>query len=342
MRLDARRLATFLRDPGKCRAVLLYGEDAGLIRSRADLLVAAVAGAADDPFRVTEIGRPTPSELMGAASALPLTGGRAVVRVREVTDAATEAVRAIMTGPSAGFVVLEGMGLPARSKLRAALESAELGAAIACYPLEGRDLARAAQELAAERGMAIDAETIQWLSGGETDYGQLRQNIEKLALYKDLKGAIDLSGAQDCFTGGSNPSMDDALFAATEGDVAACDRALALALEGGQAAASAMRAAILHIQRLLRARRSIDAGLSPEQALARLRPPLFWRRQQAFGRALALWQAPVLAGLLTALQDGERWCKHTGIPAEAVCAEALLGIAMEAASERGRAAVSRF
>jgi hypothetical protein len=35
MRVDARRVAGFLRDAWSCRVVLLFGEDIGLIRERA-------------------------------------------------------------------------------------------------------------------------------------------------------------------------------------------------------------------------------------------------------------------------------------------------------------------
>ena len=56
--------AAFLRDPGACRVVLLFGDDTGLIRERAEALVRLVAGALDDPFRVAELAR----EDVGAAA----------------------------------------------------------------------------------------------------------------------------------------------------------------------------------------------------------------------------------------------------------------------------------
>ncbi len=55
MKLDARSVPGFLRDPGACRVVLLFGDDAGLIRERAEALVRVVAGTLDDPFRVAEL-----------------------------------------------------------------------------------------------------------------------------------------------------------------------------------------------------------------------------------------------------------------------------------------------
>ena len=59
MKLDARQIEGFLRDPGAAQVVLLLGDDVGLIRERAKRLVVAVTGAVDDPFRVVELDRET-------------------------------------------------------------------------------------------------------------------------------------------------------------------------------------------------------------------------------------------------------------------------------------------
>ena len=45
MKLAAARVEPFLLDPGDCQVVLLYGDDAGMIRERGAALVRAVAGA---------------------------------------------------------------------------------------------------------------------------------------------------------------------------------------------------------------------------------------------------------------------------------------------------------
>ena len=57
MKLSPQRVPAFLRDPGSCRVVLLYGEDDGMIRDRAVALVRAVAGSLDDPFLVANLVR---------------------------------------------------------------------------------------------------------------------------------------------------------------------------------------------------------------------------------------------------------------------------------------------
>jgi len=330
-----RRSPGFLRDPGACRVVLLYGDDAGLIRFRADALVEAVIGRLDDPFRVTELGREAATGLPAVAASLPLAGSRPVVRVRDATDAITDAVKMVLAGPGEALIVLEGINLPTRSRLRTLLEGTEAGAAIGCYPAGGRDLERFVLETAAEFGISIGAEALHWTcSQVEGDHGQVHREVEKLALYAGKGGMVDLLTAQACLSAVRNLSLDDALFAATEGDLTRCDRALTAAMEDGQGAASALRAALLHIQRLLRTSQLIDGGYSPERALSAVRPPVFWHRQISLRRALDCWQTPTLAHVLDALSDAERRCKQTGAPAQAICRQALMGIAGQAAGTR--------
>src|SRR5213080_4034376 len=122
MKLSPQRVAAFLRDPGGCRVVLLFGEDVGMIRDRASALVRAAAGSLDDPFLVAELNRDETGRLVEEAASLPLTGGRRVVRLREASDAATAAVTAILKGSAPALVVLEAPGLPTRSRLRSVVE----------------------------------------------------------------------------------------------------------------------------------------------------------------------------------------------------------------------------
>ena len=221
MKLAPQRVAAFLRDPGACRVVLLYGEDHGMIRDRAAALVRAVAGSLDDPFLVAELSRDDVGRLADEAASLALTGGRRVVRLREATDAATEQVTAILKGPAPALVVLEASGLPTRSRLRSLVEAAPDGAAIACYPEEGRALADTIRAVLTEAGVGIDADALAWLSDQlGADRVSTRGEVEKLALYVGPGGRVDLDAAMACVGDLAGLSLDDALFAATEGDVA--------------------------------------------------------------------------------------------------------------------------
>jgi len=161
-------------------------------------------------------------------------------------------------------------------------------------------------------------------------------------LHAGIGGVVDLAAAMACIGDVAGLSLDDALFAATEGDVAGLDRALELALAGGQAAPSALRAGLSHLQRLHRAGLVVAGGASPEEAMRAARPPVFWQRQPAFTRALRLWPVAALEAALNGLNEAERSCRRTGAPVETICRNALMVIARRAAAtQRGSGLATR-
>jgi DNA polymerase III subunit delta len=338
MRVDARRLDAFIRDPGACRVVLFHGDDVGLIRVRAETMVRSVAGALDDPFRVTELDRENIGRLADEAATLSLTGGRRVVRLREVTDAAaTAAVQAVLAGPAPALVVIEGAGLATRSRLRTLLEGAPDGAAIACYPEDGRTLVETIRRVLATADVQVDREALAWLGSQlGADRASTQAEVEKLALYAGPGGRVDLQAAMTCVGDLAGLSLDDALFAATEGDVAMTDRALEMAIAEGATAVGVIRAGLMHLQRLHRARLAADDGASAADATKAARPPVFFRRLGAFSRAIGLWSTPMLTAALIGLADAERACKRTGAPDLAICRNAVLTLARRAAAVRAR------
>ena len=336
MKLPPQRVAGFLRDPGKCGVVLLHGEDHGMVRDRAAALVRAVAGSLDDPFLVAELNREDIGRLADEAASLPLTGGRRVVRLREAADAATEQVAQILKAAAPALVILEAGELPSRSKLRTLVEGAPDAASIACYPEEGRALTDTIRTVLTEAGASVDGDALEWLTDQlGADRVSTRQEAEKVALYVGPGGRVDLDAAMACVGDLAGLSLDDALFAATAGDVAMTDRALELAMAEGATPVGMLRAGLMHLQRLHRVRLTMDEGQSASEAAKAARPPVFFRRVGAFTRALDLWSSAGLMSAMTGLADAERACKRTGAPDEVLARNAVLTLARRAAANRG-------
>jgi len=308
-----------------------------MIRDRATALVRTVAGSADDPFRVAELGREDIARLADEAASLSLTGGRRVVRLREATDAATDQVARVLAGNAPGLVILESPGLATRSRLRLLIEGAADGVAIPCYPEEGRALADTIRGVLGETGVSIDADALAWLSDQlGADRASTRGEAEKLALYAGPGGKLDLKAAMACTGDLAGLSLEDALFAATEGDVARADRALELAAAEGSTPVGMIRAGLMHLQRLHRARLAADEGKSTADAIRMARPPVFFRRVGSFSRAVELWSSALLMGAMAGLAEAERACKRTGAPDEVLARNAVLTLARRAAMARTR------
>src|ERR1700733_13037713 len=85
--LRGRDIDAFLNRPDPARPIiLLYGPDAGLVRERADALVASAVDDPNDPFSMVKLDgdelAAEPSRLLDEAMTVPLFGGRRAIRIR--------------------------------------------------------------------------------------------------------------------------------------------------------------------------------------------------------------------------------------------------------------------
>ncbi len=341
MKVDARGFEALLRAPDRTRAVLLFGEDAGLVHARAATLVRTVAGQLDDPFLVTELSaeqiKRHPGSVADAVATLPMGGGRMVVRVREAGDAMVGATQAMLDGQGPGLLVLEAGALTPRSKLRVLFERAAAAAAVACYPLEPPALAKLLAVELRTGGLSLDAETLALLArlagpGMETARGE----AAKLALYMGNSTTVSAEDVLACCAGDAAGLADDAYQAAAMGHVADADAALERAMAEGATAVGIVRGALLAFQRLRQAALLVAGGMSAADAGRALRPPVFYRQQASFARAVTLWSVARLDYVLSELWACERACKSTGSPAELLARRAVLACAQEAARRTAR------
>jgi DNA polymerase-3 subunit delta len=206
---------------------------------------------------------------------------------------------------------------------------------IACYPETGAELEASLARMLKERGVAADPAALSWMAArlGENRL-QIRQEVEKLALYVGPAKRVTEEDAMACIAEGSTLDLDQALLAATAGDAALADRALDQAFAEGAAAVQVVRAALRHVQRLHLAALSVAKGSSPGDALSSLRPPVFFKSRPAFERALRLWPASALAAAGEALLEAERQTKTTGMPDEAIARAVVMALAREAVLRR--------
>jgi DNA polymerase-3 subunit delta len=336
VKLDARQVPGFLRDPGACRLVLLYGEDEGLIRERAQALTKLVGGSLNDPFRVVELERDTWSQISGEMAALSMIGGRRVIRVREVAEAVLSHVTSAMKGPGGALLILEAPGL-GKGKLRSFAEAAPDASAIACYPEEGRALSDLIRGLFNEFKVNVDPDAVSLL--GETlggDRSVVRGEIEKLALLCGPGGRVDVEMARACTGEAAGGLGDDGLMAATSGDVRLSDGAIEAAIADGLNGVGLLRMALMHLQKMHQARMRMEDGASVGDAVRSMRPPVWGAGVGAMTAALSLWSAE---GLLRAIEEArqtELACKQTGSRPELLARRYIAWLARQASARKAK------
>ena len=339
MKIAAGRADTFCRKPQDgVAAVLVYGPDRGLVQERAESLARAIVDDLRDPFRVSELtGKAIagdPALLADEAAAQALTGGRRAVRVRDAGNDAANAAAAwleVATGDS--LVVLEAGELAASSRLRKLFEGADNGAAVACYGDDAASLEGVIDESLSHYGLrATPAARGALLARLGSDRKLSRREIDKLALYVG-EGATEVDeAAVEAVVGDSaSVTLDDLADAVAGGDHAGVGRSLARLHLDGVHPVGAIRAVERHFQRLHLVASAMAGGSDLDGSLAKLRPRVFFKRKPAFVGQLRRWPADTVAVALTLLLEAEIDCKTTGLPAEAVCGQALTRLTAAAA-----------
>lgn len=348
MKIAPRSIDAFLRKPGEeIVAVLIYGPDEGLARERAEGLTRVVAGRTDDPFLVTEIAggdlRADPARLLDEAAALAFGGGRRVVRLRGATDGDTKTLEtAIETlgagdGPVPSLIIVEAGELTPRSRLRKLFEDAKAAAALPCYVDDGRALEDVIRESLSVHKLRPSADALGWLVQHlGADRRVTRSELEKLALYCAGRSEVTLDDCTAVIGDASATDLEQAIYAAAGGEMAALDVALGQAFRDGVSPITIIRAAMRHMQRLHQVTGALDQGGNMDAAIKSLKPPPFFKVADRFRAQARAWPARQVEDALALLSDAEVRCKTTGMPAELLCSRTLMQIAV--AGRRARRA----
>ena len=342
MKIAPRNIEAFVARPDpKARVILVYGPDTGLVSERGKALLGAIADDPGDPFEASEVaGAELPNwtdygRLAEAASAISLSGGGRVVRVRGASDAHAAALSTFLErAPGEGRFIFEAGNLGPGSAMRKLCEKSAAAAAVPCYLDDGEDLARLIAGTLADAGLTVERDALAYLAdmlGG--DRLQTRRELEKLALYVGpTETRVGLAEAEAAIGDVAAMTLEDLAFAVAEGDQAALARALTRSLREGGSAVSALRAVARHFSRLhlIASARDRDRGSRVDQAMKSLRPVVYFKRQDSFRAQLAAWPTDRLAAALRLLIGAEIECKTTGLPADIMCAHALMRIAVGA------------
>lgn len=313
-------------------AVLLYGPDQGLVKERAEQLGKTVVDDLSDPFNVIELSgaslKDDPARLMDEANALSFGGGRRFIRVRGAGDALSKLIEEYIDAPSKdSLVVVEADELTPRSSLRKLFEGHSAGAAVACYPAEGRDLLRTAEQMLSERNVSIENEALVLLGQNMgADRAMVRREVDKLALYVGDGNRATVEDVDACLVSSGAASLDQIALCAADGKAKDADAHYQKALAEGISEIAILRAMQRHFQRLDWVVGQVETGASASSAMGGLRPPVFFKVKDRFERQTGRWSSQRLHHAMEILTEAEASCKSTGTPVELVCGRAIMAV----------------
>ena len=324
----------YIARPDPARPVILvYGPDAGLVRERAEALVAAAVEDVADPFALARIEGDTladqPDRLVEEAHTIPLFGGRRAVWVKAGGRNFTPAVERVLAAPPGPDcrIVVEAGDLKRGAALRAACERAPNAAAIACYADSGRDLNRLIDEEMRESGLSIAPEArtaLAALIGG--DRGTSRSELRKLALYARGRPTVGLDDVLAVVADASSMTLDAVVDAAFAGKAQDLEISLSKAQSTGVAPSLLVSATTRQAAALHRLRLAVEEGRSAGEVVESAGPAIHFSRKVMVQAALSAWTSKRLERLIGHLGDVALEVRQRPALAYPIAHRALLSI----------------
>ena len=322
-------------DPGR-PIILLYGPDAGLVRERADALLASAVDDLNDPFSLVRLDgdelSAEPSRLVDEAMTVPLFGGRRAIRVRAGSRSFASGVDTLADSPLKDCrIVIEAGELRPESPLRKACERAKTAVAIACYPDGERDLAKLIDDELRHSNLRIAAEaraTLTALLGGDRQAS--RNELKKLALYAHGKTEVTLDDVMAVVADASELKVDPIVDGAFAGKPDLVETEFAKAMVAGiypgvTISAAQRQAAWLHKSAL-----AIAEGTPISTLLDSGFPRLHFSRKTNVETALRNFNAARLLSTIDQLASAALEMRKQTPLAAVIAQRALLSIAVNA------------
>lgn len=337
MKIAAHTAEKFSKNPpDHIRVCLFYGPDSGLVEARFKQASLAIVPDLKDPFCVTELSaerlKDDPASLFDEAGAQSLTGGRRIVRIKEVTDTHHKPIESFCLSPVGEALILLSAGdLGPRARLRRLIEQQDNAAAIPCYLDDATHIAQLIAENLTAKGITLSKAAEEYLLNNlGANRGVSLMELEKLALYAAKTGHLAYA---ECVTliGDSGAMMiGPVLDAVCLGDAMALERHLPRALAAGNQPIAILRSLSSHLLRLHLVLGLIHQGQSEQIALKSLKPPVFFKQAAAFRQQIRLWRPALLADMLGVVLQTEQACKQTGSDAVMLVSRCLHQIAANA------------
>jgi len=321
--------------------IFVYGDDGGAVRQHAQALAAHIAPDQDDPFLSDKISvediAETPSCLLDSTSTISFGGGMRLVRLSGVNgdlpraqmDAVTNAVKDCLAAPQEGsVVVIAAPGVDKSSALARAVEKSKEAAAVRCFQASLRDLTSHIQGFFREQGKTVEPEAMLFLKenlGNDRDI--TLQELDKLALYTAHDSAITLEHCLQSVTSAPSMSVFKLCDALGKRDSKQVDIYMRMLKEEGADFYMISMLVLRHLRRLLEANEMVAEGMTADQAMGKLKPPVFFGKQE-FAYQMRVYPLPRLRRIFERFYQMQLESRQGYLPAEMVFERGILGLSL--------------
>jgi DNA polymerase-3 subunit delta len=233
-----------------------------------------------------------------------------IIIIKEVNESAFGNIQqALLQPPHNCYIIITSHKLSVKSTLNQLFEQSEHMASIGCWQESGRELEQLIRQNLRQHRLdyGLIKKLAEYLQG---DSLFALSELNKLSLYLVNKPNATEEEIISCIVDSSEKTLDSLCLAAADRDI---PKFIALSEEllYSISPISAIRALYNYFYRLEKTLSLAQQGLNMQQAMSRLRPPVFFKNMHHFKRHLAEWKIKNLREMLRNMLKLEINCKQS-------------------------------
>jgi len=339
MKINTRDIDSFLnRDFTKFKAILLYGNNLGLVHDRiACIYKKFFQGSSEQEksnkvkLRYSDIAK-APDLLSNEISALSFFGTKKLVVVSEVTGGIPKQLESmLLENPTPDtLVIFYGGQIAAKDQVRKFFETKEKFASVPCYLEEAPVIERKIYSRLKEAEIKIiDPEAVKYAAnsmGGDTRF--IAREIDKLVAICKEKGQLSINEVKDVVSKTvAETNGDKYITCLMEGKMLSAELEFEKLILAGAKPSYIIRALARYFNQLYVAYGLIDEGVSTTEVPSKLKPPIFFKAIPTFRTALKKYSASKTLEVLEQLFSLEIKAKiHDASLAKTICEKELFDL----------------
>ena len=317
------QIESYIKRPdSNIKAILLYGQNEGLIAEYTKKLTETVSKDLYDPFAVAYLDW---SEIRGDVGALAaeynsrsLMGVRRVVVLKDADNNLTKPLTEMLADTKSDtlLIICGAESINSKSSLVALANGKADMAAVACYEDRDENIASSAKKMLLDQGITFTNDAFMMLCARLSNDRKSNVNeIEKLITFVGNKKHFEVDDVKAVVVDQAISGVDDLCFYVFSGVKLKAVNSLKYLLNEGVEEVQIARALIKHVGRLLEAKGLMESGTPAAEAIKKVLPKNMFYRYDMGANQLGRWPKERLFDVMELLYKTEKDCKTTNMPA---------------------------
>jgi DNA polymerase III subunit delta len=338
MKIQNYKIDQYCRDlTPKAPAILLYGQDYGLISERSSSIINSYFSNINGgitSLNVIDLSATSiisnPEDLEIEASSISLLNNKKVIRIKNAADSSYKTLEDYLFNSYQDcLVIVISDNLSPRSKLRKLFEGHNEAIVLPCYSDEQKNILNLIERSLTAEGINIDDESKQLLANYlGIDRLITKAEIEKAILYAGRLKKLGIDDISAFLSDHASINIDNLYDLSLIGDIENAYRILFRIQKEGIPAIQIIRAFIRQMQHLQSILYSLSTNSNINNVLDSFKPPIYFKRKSYIKKHAEKWSLTKINKALLLLESAEISCKLSKSNPDIITKQAILSIGL--------------